>query len=91
MKKIAKKVELGEELEEEMRKLLNKLKWQIISLDEGGVNLIVEDLEKERENINISDIWWMIPTLELDEESEGKLFSWVEEKLKVREDIVNVD
>ena len=50
---MAKKVELGEELETEMRKLLNKLKWQIISLDEGGVNLIVEDLEKERENINI--------------------------------------
>ena len=55
-----------------MRKLLNKLKWQTISLDEGGVNPIVEDLEKERENINISDIWWMIPTLELDEESEVK-------------------
>ncbi len=88
---MAKKVELAEELEAEMRKLLNKLKWQTISLDEGGVNPIVEDLEKERENINISDIWWMIPTLELDEESEGKLFSWVEEKLKAREDIVNVD
>jgi len=33
----------------------------------------------------------MIPTLELDKDSEGKLFSWVEEKLKAKEYIVNVD
>ena len=41
--------------------------------------------------VELSEIWFMIPTLELDKDSEEKLFSWVDEKCKVNEYIINVD